>query len=82
MPLIFLGYYLCWSVEQEYAPIGGEADFCKESAKLAFGDTSPVVTNNLNVTIQVEYTYAALKSRSRYFLIGAGAGVKVWLQVR
>jgi hypothetical protein len=41
------------SVTQEYAPIGGEADFCRESAKLAFGDTSPVVTNGLNVTVQV-----------------------------
>jgi aspartate/tyrosine/aromatic aminotransferase len=41
------------SVTQEYAPIGGEADFCRESAKLAFGDTSPVITNGLNVTVQV-----------------------------
>jgi hypothetical protein len=41
------------SVTQEYAPIGGEADFCRESAKLAFGDNSPVITNGLNVTVQV-----------------------------
>jgi len=40
------------SLNKEYAPIGGEGDFCKESAKLAFGDDSVVVKDGLNVTIQ------------------------------
>jgi len=40
------------SLNKEYAPIGGESDFCKESAKLAFGDDSVVVKDGLNVTIQ------------------------------
>lgn len=40
------------NLNKEYAPIGGEAEFCQESAKLAFGDSSPVITNGLNVTIQ------------------------------
>ena len=38
---------------QEYAPIGGEADFCTASAKLALGEDSAVVRDGLNVTIQV-----------------------------
>jgi len=40
------------SLNKEYAPIGGEGDFCKESAKLAFGEDSVVVKDGLNVTIQ------------------------------
>jgi len=40
------------ALNKEYAPIGGEADFCRESAKLAFGDDSAVVRDGLNVTIQ------------------------------
>merc|ERR1719262_786294 len=39
-------------LNKEYAPIGGEGDFCKEAAKLAFGDNSPVVKEGLNVTVQ------------------------------
>jgi len=39
-------------LNKEYAPIGGEAEFCKESAKLALGDNSSVVKDGLNVTIQ------------------------------
>jgi len=39
-------------LNKEYAPIGGEPEFCKEAAKLAFGETSPVVTEGRNVTLQ------------------------------
>jgi len=39
-------------LNKEYAPIGGEGDFCKESAKLAFGADSAIVKDGLNVTIQ------------------------------
>jgi aspartate aminotransferase len=39
-------------LNKEYAPIGGEAEFCLEAAKLAFGDDSPVVKEGLNVTVQ------------------------------
>lgn len=44
--------FVCWQAEQaltsgnldkEYAPIGGTPEFCLESAKLAFGDNSPVI---------------------------------------
>jgi len=39
-------------LNKEYAPIGGEGDFCMESAKLAFGNDSSVVKDGRNVTIQ------------------------------
>ena len=39
-------------LNKEYAPIGGEPEFCTEAAKLAFGDTSYVVTEGRNVTSQ------------------------------
>jgi len=39
-------------LNKEYAPIGGEGDFCKEAAKLAFGDDSPVLKDSRNVTVQ------------------------------
>jgi len=39
-------------LNKEYAPIGGEADFCAEAAKLAFGNDSPVIKEGLNVTMQ------------------------------
>lgn len=31
------------NLDKEYAPIGGTPEFCLESAKLAFGDNSPVI---------------------------------------
>jgi len=40
------------SLNKEYAPIGGEGDFCKEAAKLAFGENSNVLTESRNVTVQ------------------------------
>jgi len=40
------------AMNKEYAPIGGESEFCKEAAKLAFGADSPVVTEGRNVTLQ------------------------------
>merc|ERR1711963_1130005 len=39
-------------LNKEYAPIGGEAEFCKEAAKLAFGENSNVITEGRNVTVQ------------------------------
>merc|ERR1719483_834921 len=39
-------------LNKEYAPIGAEPEFCKEAAKLAFGDTSNVVVDGRNVTLQ------------------------------
>merc|ERR1719400_2247679 len=39
------------SLNKEYAPIGGEGDFCK-AAKLAFGDNSNVITEARYVTVQ------------------------------
>lgn len=40
------------SLTMEYAPIGGEGDFCQKAAKLAFGEISNVLTKARNVTIQ------------------------------
>lgn len=31
------------NLDKEYAPIGGTPEFCLETAKLAFGDNSPVI---------------------------------------
>jgi len=39
-------------LNKEYAPIGGEGDFCKEAAKLAFGADSSVIADGRNVTVQ------------------------------
>lgn len=39
-------------LNKEYAPIGGEAEFCTEAAKLAFGADSPVIQGGLNITLQ------------------------------
>merc|ERR1712223_1185154 len=39
-------------MNKEYAPIGGEGEFCQEAAKLAFGADSFVVKEGLNVTVQ------------------------------
>ncbi len=35
------------NLDKEYAPISGVAEFCQASAKLAFGDNSTVVKNQL-----------------------------------
>jgi len=39
-------------LNKEYAPIGGEGDFCKEAAKLAFGEDSSVLKDSRNITVQ------------------------------
>lgn len=39
-------------LDKEYLPIGGLAEFTKAAAELAFGDSSPVIKNGLNVTVQ------------------------------
>ena len=33
------------NLDKEYAPISGLPEFCQASAKLAFGDKSPVIQN-------------------------------------
>ena len=50
--LISCAFPFLFTLLLRYAPIGGEGDFCKEAAKLAFGDNSPVVKEGLNVTVQ------------------------------
>ncbi|ESO10123.1 hypothetical protein HELRODRAFT_156393 [Helobdella robusta] len=40
------------NMDHEYLPIGGSAEFGQLVAKLAFGDDSPVVLNDLNCTVQ------------------------------
>jgi len=39
-------------MNKEYAPIGGEADFGKLSANLAFGEGNSIVSEGRNVTVQ------------------------------
>ena len=40
-------------LNKEYAGIGGEPEFCKEAAKLAFGADSSVITEGRYTTFQV-----------------------------
>jgi aspartate aminotransferase len=40
------------NLDKEYLPITGLADFCKESAVLAFGKDSRVIKEGVNVTVQ------------------------------
>ena len=40
------------SLNKEYAPIGGEANYGKLSADLAFGDGNDITSNGRNVTVQ------------------------------
>lgn len=40
------------NLDKEYAPISGLPEFCQASAKLAFGDKSPVIQNQTNATVQ------------------------------
>ena len=35
------------NLDKEYAPISGVAEFCQATAKLAFGDNSPVIKDQL-----------------------------------
>ncbi|CAF4541019.1 unnamed protein product, partial [Rotaria magnacalcarata] len=40
------------NLDKEYAPISGVLDFCQASAKLAFGDNSRVIKDQLYATVQ------------------------------
>ena len=40
------------SQNKEYLAIGGDPEFCKLSARLAFGDDSPVIKEGRNCTVQ------------------------------
>lgn len=40
------------NLDHEYAPIGGDAEFCKAVAILAFGNNNSIVSNGLNATVQ------------------------------
>jgi len=64
--------------DHEYAPITGVASFTKESAKLAFGDDSPVITNGLNASTQAISGTGALRIGAE-FLAKFGPGKTVWL---
>jgi len=40
------------NLDHEYPPIPGLPEFCKESAKLAFGDESSIISEKRNMTVQ------------------------------
>ncbi|XP_076303390.1 glutamate oxaloacetate transaminase 2 [Lasioglossum baleicum] len=42
----------CKEMDKEYAPISGNADFCKHSINLALGECHEVIKNGLNATVQ------------------------------
>ncbi|XP_019626138.1 PREDICTED: aspartate aminotransferase, mitochondrial-like [Branchiostoma belcheri] len=48
-------------LDKEYSPIAGNAEFCKASAKLAFGDDSPVIKEGLISTVQALSGTGALR---------------------
>ena len=39
-------------MDKEYLPISGLAEFTKAASELAFGETSPIIKNGLNATVQ------------------------------
>lgn len=43
------------SMDKEYSPIAGNAEFCKHSIKLALGDCSDAVDNGLVRIVHSEY---------------------------
>lgn len=49
------------NLDKEYTLISGIPEFCSASAKLAFGDDSPVLKNGLNATAQTISGTGALK---------------------
>ena len=46
------GSSICCGFVQEYLAIGGDPDFCKLTAKLAFGDDSSVLKEGRAITVQ------------------------------
>jgi len=54
------------SLDKEYSPIGGSAEFCKLSAELAFGDDSEVITSGRNITVQTISGTGALRVCGEY----------------
>nr|QFR39793.1 mitochondrial aspartate aminotransferase [Azumapecten farreri] len=54
-------------VDHEYAPIIGPPEFCKEAAKLAFGDDSPVISEGRNVTVQGVSGTGSLRIGGEFF---------------
>ncbi|XP_003706300.1 glutamate oxaloacetate transaminase 2 [Megachile rotundata] len=42
----------CKGMDKEYAPIAGNAEFCKHSINLALGEDSDIIRNCLNATVQ------------------------------
>ncbi|CAK9834584.1 Aspartate aminotransferase, mitochondrial [Anthophora retusa] len=39
-------------MDKEYSPIAGNAEFCKHSVNLAFGECNDIIENGLNATVQ------------------------------
>ncbi|XP_061163563.1 aspartate aminotransferase, mitochondrial-like [Saccostrea echinata] len=55
------------NLDKEYAPINGTAEFCLETAKLAFGDNNPVVKEGRNMTVQGISGTGALRLGAAFF---------------
>ncbi|XP_048756263.2 aspartate aminotransferase, mitochondrial-like [Ostrea edulis] len=54
-------------LDKEYAPISGTADFCLESAKLAFGENSVVIKEGRNMTVQGVSGTGSLRLGAAFF---------------
>ncbi|KAK3085986.1 hypothetical protein FSP39_011705 [Pinctada imbricata] len=54
-------------LDKEYAPISGPPEFCREAAKLAFGDDSSVLKEGRNVTVQGVSGTGSLRIGAAFF---------------
>lgn len=67
------------NLDKEYAPIGGTPEFCLESAKLAFGDNSPVIKDGRNMTVQGISGTGALRLGAAFFSKFYSKGKDFWI---
>lgn len=67
------------NLDKEYAPIGGTPEFCLETAKLAFGDNSPVIKDGRNMTVQGISGTGALRLGAAFFSKFYSKGKDFWI---
>ncbi|XP_022344823.2 aspartate aminotransferase, mitochondrial-like [Crassostrea virginica] len=67
------------NLDKEYAPIGGTPEFCLETAKLAFGDNSPVIKDGRNMTVQGISGTGSLRIGAAFFSKFYSKGKDFWI---